>query len=382
MTTHTVQAGRTEGLPRILLLSGACLVGQNIVAALAQRRDQLVLHATNSKADEPALFDFDTAYLTPSVAADPLAFAARFDEILGEFAPDLVIPCRDDDVAFLAAQAERNPGARRTTYLCGPHLIANALLDKWESRCFSAAYGLPFAATIRSDTTADKLATFVREHGFPLIAKPIQGFASRGVLLVSNRDQLEMLAGRQDYIIQEYLGDAEAVYAYAANAVREGVPLFHTFERTKHSIQACISPEGRITGVMASRNLMRFGRSERVEVETDPELQAAGTRWAAIFAEAGWRGPLNIQCQRGRDGHLRIYEYNGRFTGATAARCLLGFDEVGIVLRDWLGYDLRPITPPSGAHSVIRAMTSRVLDPGKIAAIGRESVWRSLHPGS
>jgi hypothetical protein len=361
--------------PRLLLLSGASLVGQNILAALSERRDQLVLFAANSKADEPALFDFDAAYLTPSVASDPDAFDQRFDAILDESMPDLVVPCRDDDVAFLATRAERDSRAR-CRYLCGTSAIANALLDKWESWRLSDAYGLPFARTIRGDCTTGELEDLVRRHGFPLIAKPRRGFASRGVVLVLNEHQLAKLQGRSDYVFQEYLGNPERAHDYAASVSSDGAPLFHTFEEIKHSIQGCISPEGHISGVMVTDNLMRFGRSERVDVATDLELQSVGVEWVATFATSGWRGPINIQCQRGPDGRIKIYEYNGRFTGATSARHLLGFDEVGMVVRDWTGCRLRAYVPPAGTRSVFRSMSSRMLDQGKVSKLSQTLVWR------
>ncbi|AHE99957.1 hypothetical protein THITH_04915 [Thioalkalivibrio paradoxus ARh 1] len=358
-----------------MLLSGGSLVGQNIIAALSQRRDQLDIRAVNSKADEPTLFDFDAVYLAPWIGSDPGAFEQRFDAIVEEAAPDLVIPCRDDDVAFLAARAQRDPNAR-SRYLCGSRSIADALSDKWESWRFSSALGLPFAPTLRADCARDELDAFVHAHGFPLVAKPVSGFASRGVVLVLDREQLARLVGRNDYIFQKFLGDPDRVRAHAQSVARDGVPLFHTFEEVKHSIQGCIAPEGRISGLMVTDNLMRFGRSERVDLATDPELESAGMQWVRTFAEAGWRGPLNIQCQRGSDGRLAIYEYNGRFTGATAARYLLGFDEVGMVVRDWLAFPLRVDAPPPGARSVIRTMNSRMLDPGKVTSLSRTLSWR------
>jgi hypothetical protein len=35
-----------------------------------------------------------------------------------------------------------------------------------------------------------------------------------------------------------------------------------------------------------------------------------------------------------RTGELKAYEFNGRFTGATAARYFLGYDEIGFALEE------------------------------------------------
>ena len=63
-----------------------------------------------------------------------------------------------------------------------------------------------------------------------------------------------------------------------------------------------------------------------------------GRRIAEAFAAEGWRGPLNIQCQRAGDGRLLVHEFNGRFTGATSDRWMLGFDEVGETIELYTGF--------------------------------------------
>ncbi|MEO6421594.1 MAG: hypothetical protein ABIR84_02620, partial [Candidatus Nitrotoga sp.] len=87
---------------RLLLVSGGSLVGGNILDALAGRRDEVEVFATNSAASGCFLEDFDGLFLTPQTLPDTLAFEARFVEVFDELQPDLVIPCRDDDVVFLA----------------------------------------------------------------------------------------------------------------------------------------------------------------------------------------------------------------------------------------------------------------------------------------
>jgi carbamoyl-phosphate synthase large subunit len=334
------------------------------------------LSATNSLAEEPALFDFDAVYLTPSLHDNPQAFELCFWRLLAEYEPDLVIPCRDEDVAFLAVQAERRP-EWRDRFLCGDSNVAMAMLDKAESERFSREHGLPFAPTLSATAQPEAVQAFLREQGFPLIAKPARGFASRGVELILNQDQLEQILGRSDYILQKYLGDPEPVWTYARKTICQGIPLFHTFEEVKHSVQVSIAPSGYLTGLLVTRNTMRYGRSERVELDDDDEIARAGQQWAAAFSRTGWRGPLNIQCQYSPARELMIYEYNGRLTGATAARFLLGFDEVGMILKDWIGYALPSIPSPAGVHTVIRSPVSRRMDPAKVAQLSRESYWQA-----
>lgn len=322
---------------RILLLSGASLVGQNVLDGLARWRDRIVVAATSSVADDPFLFDFDAVYLVPEVRSEPLAHAARFADVVAHFEPDLVVPCRDDDVSFLAGQRDVQPSTARRL-LCGEAAVAAAMLDKLDSARFSIAHGLPFVPTHAVDGDVASALRFAATHGWPLIAKPRCGFASHGVRLLLDEGQLERACSTPDTVLQQYVGDGEAVRRAARDIGERGVPLFFTLEDTKLSLQACIDPDGEVTAAFAGGNVMRMGRSERVHVIDDAALVDLAWHWARVFAQAGWRGPLNIQGQRDGRGGVAIYEYNGRFTGATAARRLLGFDEVGHVLRDWLGF--------------------------------------------
>src|SRR6478672_9913304 len=92
---------------RLLVLSVGTQVGQNVLRTLAGRRDHLELVGTSSVANEPSLFDFDVIYIVPPTAAEPAAFEARLLDVMARERIDLVIPCRDDDVVFLAGLADR-----------------------------------------------------------------------------------------------------------------------------------------------------------------------------------------------------------------------------------------------------------------------------------
>lgn len=360
---------------RLLLLSGASLVGQNVLAALAGRRHSLHLTAINSVATEPTLADFDEVYLSGNLVEAPEAFRERFEEVLEAARPDLVIPCRDDDVLFLAEMRERLP-AWRERLLCGAAATARATLDKLDSWHFSQAHGLPFVPTVAADAPIGELLAFADAHGFPLLAKPRRGFASRGVSLLLDATQLQRIAGEPGLILQRYLGDPAAVGAYVRQVREQGVPLFHSFEAVKHSLQAFIAPDARVIGTLVTRNTMRQGRSERVVCDHDPDMQALAERCAAVFSAQGWRGPLNVQCQRDADGMAMIYEYNGRFTGATAARQLMGYDEPGMALTTFCGCrEVAGDGPATAVNEVLRLPSSRGVDRQWTGALAQTGHW-------
>jgi hypothetical protein len=367
--------GRRAGKLRVLVLSGATHVGQNVMATLAARRSSVELIATTSVFDEPGLFDFDAVHLVPPVA-DP-GFEAALLRILDDERIDLAIPCRDADVIFIGGLRDRRPDLA-PRLLAGNEATARIIGDKWRSHDFCARHDLPFAETIGACGPAEQ-AAFVARHGFPLVTKPARGWASMNVTLVDTHDQLARALARPDFVAQPFLGDPRTMAAFRAAQVTDGVPLRHDFQGAKQTIQALVDPQGAVAGVFAME-LARTQRSaKRVIVERNGDTIAMGVRTAEAFAAAGWRGPLNLQCLRTHGGELRIHEFSGRFTGATVDRWLLGHDEVGAAIQAFTGralaYDRPPRAPACEALETTR-YRAVAADDGKVARLAHDGHWR------
>lgn len=357
---------------RLLLLSGGSGVGQNILQALAQWRDQVHLVATSSIADEPALFAFDTVHLVRRTQHADASFDRRIVELIANERADLVIPCRDDDVRYLAGLGEREPFLAGRL-LCGGSVTATALSDKWEGYRFCAAHGLPFAPTFARDST-QSLASFLREQGFPLVAKPSRGWASRDVLLLWNEAQVERALARPGYVLQRFLGARDTLDSYRAAIEADGIPLNHSFMGEKHSVQALVAPDGGVRDVMATRNLKDL-RSRTVVRDATASTLAIGERCGRAFSQAGWRGPLNIQCGKDAEGTLWIHEFNGRFTGITADRALVGHNEVTAAITAFTGFAFAGHDVPPPAPVSIASLVSRGADPRCVQRLAAEGRW-------
>jgi hypothetical protein len=357
---------------RLLLVSAGTVVGQKVLATLDGRRDGIELIGTSSVANEPALFDLDRIHLVPATLKDPGRFEQRLLEIVERERPDLVIPCRDDDVEFLAGLRDRRPDLA-ARLLCGNHATARVARDKWLSHQFCIERGLPFVPSIVGGH--DDRAAFLRTHGFPLVSKPRRGFSAQGIHLLFNERQFERALGDEDLVVQVFLGDASRLADYLAEVDSRGVPLFHSLQGLKHSIQALVGPDGDVARVICTRNLRAERRAKWVEADADPATAAMGRHIAEAFAAEGWRGPLNIQCQRASKGHLLVHEFNGRFTGATSDRWMLGFDEVGTTIELFTGFRFAGETARNASREVFESMVARAADPKHVDALARDGVW-------
>ena len=362
----------------LLFLSGGGHTGTNVMASLAARRDGLRLVATSDVPDEPALYAFDRVYLAPKVAADPAGFERRVLEIIERVGPDLVVPCRDEDVEWLAGLRERRDDLR-PRLLCGARAIAAMANDKWESHQFAVERGLPFAPSLpsaRDDGAAARAEAFVARHGLPVIAKPRRGADSRGVILATTVAQAVRAMNRPEHVLQAYLGEPAEIEAYLREFEEEGVPLFHTFQGVKRSLQVLIGPDGAIKHVVCTRNAVTARNARAISIDDDPAARAIGEQCAAVFANAGWRGPLNVQCQPDARGTLAIHEFNVRFTGATGARWHIGHDEIGAAVRAFTGRAIAAKFPwREPPRAAVEGLWPRGADPVSIRMLAERGEW-------
>jgi len=327
---------------RLLLLSDGALSAQNVIDAIGTRRQRCVLIGANSVADAAANFRCDIAYLVPP-ATSGAAYLERVAELIHKEGPDLVIPCRDDDILALAILGERWPNVR-SVLLTGSVAAARVMNDKAETCRFARRHNLPFAPTV---DTVEEALELARTHRLPLIGKPRSGNASRGVVLLRSVDEIERaFASRSDLIVQPFL-DPPANTDALILPYRTGLPFFFSFPETSlYLIQVVLGPDTTFSTLFGGLATQVGGQSTQIARCEDPKLLEVGRAFSVAALAEGWKGPLNVQLKRTTEGEYIAYELNGRFTGGTAARTLLGFDEVAEVVTRFLPDADFPPSPP------------------------------------
>jgi hypothetical protein len=357
----------------VLFLSGGSQVAQFILATLRGRREPLRLLATTSLADDPGLWEYDKVVLVPATRGEPEAYKEHVARIVREERVDLVLPCRDDDIAALGELAEAQPELWPRA-VCGPSRLARAMDDKWNTFVFCREQGLPCAESFVAGG-AETARAFAERVGFPLVAKPRDGFSSKGIVLLGTLEQLERVAARPNYVIQDFLGEPKAYDDFVAAVERDGVPMHHTLHGLKHSIQLMFDPASRHVASFATYNRQEF-RVRRVEPNTEAETLALARQCGEVFSRLGWRGPLNIQCQRDRRGRVTIHEFNGRYSALAAERWMLGYDEVALGIELFTGLRLAPSSwSERPARHVVAQLASCGADPAFVDALQTSGVW-------
>jgi len=301
---------------KLLVTSVGSLVGQNLLDVIDARADDISVAGTTSL-PEILLQRCERVYLVPPTERPPSAFSQRLLDIIDREQPDIVIPSRDLDVTVLADLAAGHPKlAERIP--CGSPDTAMLCEDKWLSYLFARDHVLPFAESAIPDSKSAHRAVYqlADDVGFPLVAKPRIGYASRRVLLLSNTEQLDVVLADENLVVQRYIGSTEVLETFQSDIRRRGQPLVYSLEQGKYSVQTYINRDGAIGSLCCTLNQMRMGYSISVKRIENTGLTALGKRWAEALAAAGWRGPLNIQCQQDGESGFIAFELNGRFTGA------------------------------------------------------------------
>lgn len=154
------------------------------------------------------------------------------------------------------------------------------------------------------------LESLVARCGFPLIAKPRRGKSAQGIFRLHDCQQLSMVVGFPDCVIQEYLGDDDSEYTAGCFCDREG----------------------KVRGTIVMKRELLEGTTHRALVVDEPEIRLEAERITAALQPTG---PCNVQL-RVSDGRPVCFEINVRFSGTTPIRARFGFNEVEAAIRHFV----------------------------------------------
>ncbi len=364
----------------IMILSIGSLLGQNMLDALEGRRHNIRVTGLNSVADNPRVFRCDHAYLVPP--AESKDFEPRLLSIIRDENPDAIFPGRDNDILILARLRRSHPTLAGKIPL-GSLAAAKIMDDKLMSYRFAVRHGLPFVPTVSLRQGEKIVVRFADEHGYPLIAKPSAGFGSQGILILTKPSHLKRLfeARNSDTVLQPFIGinpsNEKAIANFDALA-ESGVPFFfHLPDDMQYASQTLIGPDGRIGDPFCSISTMILGRCEKTMALNDPEFSGISLRYARAIAEEGWTGMFNLQCRKTPAGYFGI-ELNGRMSGSTSARALLGYDEARMYLDSFYSFDIGDTPKPSNPDGIVyRVLMNAYVSNADSASLRDTGQWRA-----
>lgn len=320
----------------VLVTSGGSRVGQAILELLQGRRSDLRLVAINSRLESAHLQCFDHVICVSEVSSPD--FADNFIQVVSRERPHLILAGRDDDVVALAALAAKD--------LINPRLLssgrlplARVLRDTGDAAGWAIARSLPFAPTVPLGVAESKgaLMDLTLSWGLPWVVKPACGQGSRDVSVVTRMDDLLAATTREGFVAQPFLQPMDV-----GDPV---LPWSFDEQGWEIDVQVLLGPEAEVRAVGTFVTRMRQGCPVATRVFSDVELDELGRAWGQALSSAGWRGPVNIQVRLSHAGEWLPFEINARLGGGAPLRAREGFDEMSMLVRDFLGVELPQFEP-------------------------------------
>ena len=355
---------------RLLLMSVGSLVGTGLIECLeALGRDRFELIGMNSEAGAVNNFRMDVCYLSPLASERP-ALLGLLDDVVRRHDPDLIVPTRDDDVVALAHWASRGQKARALVG-CAP--MAEVIRDKWASYTWAMQKGLPFA---RSAIDAAGIAGLRNEVGFPLVAKPREGFGSNGVRMLLSDDHVSAALSAGEQIVQEPIDPAPML---TLEALEAGMPLWFAPIQPGSPLALCLLDDAGCHFLAAWRSRHVRGAALDTILLQNPSLEQLAMDFAQAAWRDGWRGLLNIQARLSGSGEWVPIELAGRFMGGTNALHKLGIPVAAIVLRNFTpSFDVEVQSAPLFDARAVKQIATFVVHSAQEEALHEAGVWRRI----
>jgi carbamoyl-phosphate synthase large subunit len=326
---------------KVLVTGAGALLGQGIIRALRKSSLNPVIATADPNPLSAGLFWTDEAYILP-LASDP-AYLERLGEILHRAHPDIVVPGTDVELPILAANRDRLEKEFGTNVLVSSPTVVAIADDKFLTAEFLRDAGFsPPASALPEDAAA--IESLIAAVGFPLVVKPRIGARSVGVSLVRNHTELqETIAGRAGLVVQECVGEESREYT-------SSVLVF----------------DGKPRASIVMRRDLRDGNTYRAFSGPYPQLNRQVKAFGAALQPYG---PANFQFRLDDSGVARVFEINGRFSGATPLRALVGFNEVEMCIRHIL-YDEPIAEPVVREATILRHWSETLVEPSDFEALG------------
>lgn len=300
-------------------------VGQSVLRALRLSDLPLRIIGLDANPWGAGLYACQSGYLVP--LAHDASYIERLLQVLVREQVRVLIPGCDPELSVLAVARERLLSAGVLPILGSVEAI-DLCRNKLAASHYFRKHGLPFACTV----PAHEGFQLAEEVGYPLIIKPIGGSASRDVAVAFNEVQLRQYVDQDWKIIQEYLVPESWKKTRQDLTMQDVIQGGILRQTDEISIQILFDHEGQLMGQFTSRNVLRDGVPLLIDPWPNAAAEEIAYKMASMLVSLGLVGPCNFQSKLTDRGPI-FFEINPRFTGITAVRAAMGFNEVDAVLR-------------------------------------------------
>lgn len=251
---------------------------------------------------------------------------------------DIIIPGIDADMQMWNQERERIAKTGVFALLNDSELI-KLCSDKW--LFYEALKGVDSTLAIESRLDGD-FDSLNASFGLPFLLKPRKGFASKGIVIVEDRETFDRN--------KDNLG-----------SVLMAQPIIGTNDE-EYSISAFFDNKSRLCCMMSlRRKLAAEGFTEKAIVDTPDGAELAIRELAKLFKPVG---PTNFQF-RVQNGQLKLLEINPRISSATSIRAGFGYNESVISVEYFLS-NVTPSQPTIASGYAVRYIEDHIFHDSHI----------------
>lgn len=293
----------------VLVLGMGSNVSQGILKALREVKN-ISLHMIGACISKTSvgLYMCDEAMIMPLASDDT-------------FVPWYIKICQEKDIAITFTGVEENIDALvknreliekscNTKFVFPSEETWNIGFDKYKTCQWLKDKGIPYPDfALASDDK--ELSALVSRVGFPLIAKPRTGKSSSGMITAYSLKDLMGVIGNGNYVIQECVGNDESEY----------------------TIGCYFTLDGNLKSKISLHRYLKNGTTSIAEIVYDKSIDDVIEKVAESINTSG---PLNIQIRKRYDGTPVCFEWNVRYSGATAIRNRFGFRDVEAAIKEYV----------------------------------------------
>lgn len=212
--------------------------------------------------------------------------------------------------------------------------VIKTCLDKNLTAKFLLENGFlsPKSFTIRSEKDLEAI------DKFPVVLKPsVGGGGSVNTLIAQTKEELNafgkfLLSQYEEFIAQEYIGDAENEYTVGVLSTAEGIIIDSIVLR--RNILSGLGAKIKILNKSGNTNLGKYlAISSGISQGEIIRNELIASQAEKIAQNLKSTGPLNIQC-RLHEGKVYVFEINPRFSGTSPMRAIAGFNELDLSLKN------------------------------------------------
>ena len=235
----------------------------------------------------------------------------------------------------VAAAKKRIESETSTKVLVTELAVVKIARDKWETYKFLKANNLSCAESCLPEQMAD----FVEEFGFPLVVKPREGFGSVNFFVTKSAEEMKYAVAQiQNYgwrpMLQEYLPGL-------GNEFTSGV----TIDKNGGNIMSSISIRKYLKGGQTYKafiddypivSLFAESVAEKLGVTGAANIQSkfVPNNDMRITAETAAEFEFGSHNDSFKEGRLKVFEINPRFSATCSLRSYAGVNEPDIVFRN------------------------------------------------